>query len=102
MALELPIYAIVGQKPMFMFHTEVGRIDHLVWDFDKKDWERGGANELDVLFGMEAPGGGEDTKPGPRPHDGTGDLRYVTETEFWEYVESLRERTGISETDASD
>ncbi|HUU66728.1 MAG TPA: hypothetical protein VMW57_05520 [Methyloceanibacter sp.] len=101
MTLELPIYAIAGQKPMYMFETESGGLEHLVWDFDKNDWVRGGANELDVLFGREAPGGGDDALRGDVPHQGGMDVRYVSETEFNGYVENLRKRAESSEQNTS-
>ncbi len=96
MALELPIYAIVGQKPIKMFRTPDGGSDLQAWDFDLGEFVRGGANEMDSLFGREAPGGGEDALRGDVPHQGGMDVRYVDEAEFEEYVDELRKAAKAS------
>ena len=96
MPLELPIYAIVGQKPIKMFETPDGGMDQQTWDFDLGEFVRGGADDMDVMFGREAPGGGEDALRGDVPHQGGMDLREVSEAEFEAHVETLREAAEVS------
>ncbi len=94
MPLELPISVIVGQMPMKLIevvNTEGDLVSDLqVWDFDLKEFVRGGGDEWDAFSGREAPGGGEDALRGDVPHQGGMDLREVSEAEFEEYVETLR------------
>ncbi len=74
MPLELPIYIIVGQRPMKLIEVvnEEGAAvsDLQVWDFDAGTFVRGGGDEWDVFSGREAPGGGEDALRGDVPHQG--------------------------------
>ena len=97
MPLELPIYAIVGQKPIKLIkvvNEEGATVSDLqVWDFDAGAFVRGGGDEWDAFSGREAPGGGEDALRGDVPHQGGMDLREVSETEFEEYVATLRKAT---------
>ena len=93
-ALVVPIYAIVGQRPIKLIEVVNEQGDEVsdlqVWDFDAGEFVRGGGDEWDAFSGREAPGGGEDALRGDVPHQGGMDVRYVSEAEFEEYVETLR------------
>ncbi len=49
MALELPMYFIVGDKPVSFERTEEGGALLLGWDFKKKEMTQGAASWDDVV-----------------------------------------------------
>ena len=90
MPLDLPIYMIVGERPLFAVETADGGMDFQTWDFAKKAFVIGGADDWDVLLGFESPGGGKDTKRGATGKDGGADLERVTKQQFDAHVARLK------------
>ena len=78
MAFNLPIYKIVGERPIKMVRTSDGGAALRVWDWDKNDFVRGGAEDFDVLMEYESPGGGADALNPDTPLLGGADVRTVT------------------------
>ena len=93
MPLNLPIYVIVGERPLFAIKTADGGMDFQTWDFAENKFVIGGPDDWDVLLGFESPGGGQDTKPGATGKDGGADHRHVTKKQFDAHVASLRRKT---------
>ena len=92
MSLDLPIYVIVGERPLFAESTDDGGMRFRTWDFAENDFVIGGADDWDVLMGFESPGGGPDTAPGATGKDGGADYERVTKAEFEAHVAALRRR----------
>ena len=93
MPLNLPIYVIIGERPVFAIETADGGLDFQTWDFAKNKFVIGGADDWDALLGFESPGGGQDTKPGAAGKDGGADYRTVTKKQFDTHVSRLQARS---------
>jgi len=92
MPFEMPMFRIVGERPMTRFETDDGGGDFMVWDFKLGDFRRGNEFDTDAFFEFESPGGGDDVGPGRIGPRGGLDVRDVTEAEFDAHVAKLRKR----------
>ncbi len=77
MPLNLPIYVIVGERPLFAIRTADGGMAFKTWDFAEDKFVIGGADDWDALL------------------DGGIDQRRVTKKEFDAHVASLRRKTTL-------
>ena len=61
MGLDLPIQAIVDERPIFPEPNSDGGMMFRTWDFTENDFVTGSADDWDVLLGFESPGDGRNT-----------------------------------------
>ena len=90
MAFNLPIYKIVGVRPIKMEKAKGGGSLLSAWDWDENDFVQGG--ERAALSGYESPERGADSLDPDTPLLGGADSRSVTKAEFEAYVETLKKR----------
>ena len=84
MALNLPIYVVVGSKPVSMVETADGGARLLGWDFTKGKLTRAAASWDDIV-GLQA-GPVKDTR------QSESDWREITKQEFDAEIRRLQKR----------
>lgn len=72
--MNLPLYCIVGDRPVKAIETEDGGMDVLAYDWDTGEFKRA----MQYLSKITV---------------GDGEIDYVSENEFGQYVEQLRQQT---------
>lgn len=72
--MNLPLYCIVGERPVKAIETEDGGMDVLAYDWDTGEFKRA----MQYLSKITV---------------GDGEIDYVSENEFEQYVEQLRQQT---------
>ncbi|HBB34266.1 MAG TPA: hypothetical protein DDZ80_27430 [Cyanobacteria bacterium UBA8803] len=72
--MKLPLYCIVGERPVKAIETEDGGMDVLAYDWDTGEFKRA----MQYLSKITV---------------GDGEIDYVSEQEFEQYVEQLRQQT---------
>jgi hypothetical protein len=92
MADDLPIYMIVGMRPIKMEETDDGGASISGWDWKKNDFVRGGGAEWAALSGYESPELGADSLDPDTPLLGGADSRTVTKVEFDAHVAKIKKR----------
>lgn len=90
MAFNLPIYKIVGMRPIKMEETSDGGSLLSTWDWKKKDFVQGGDRDFDAFMEYESSGDGEDVTDPGTPLLGGADVRTVSEAEFEAHVAKLK------------
>lgn len=90
MALNLPIYKIIGERPIKMVETSDGGAALRAWDWETNDFVRGGANEMAALMEYESPELGDDSTDPDTPPLGGADVRTVTKAEFDAHVAKIK------------
>lgn len=72
--MNLPLYCIVGDRPVKAIETEDGGMDVLAYDWDTGEFKRAMQYLSKITLG-------------------DGEIDYVSEQEFEQYVEQLRQQT---------
>lgn len=75
--MDLPTYCIVGRRPVKAIQTEAGGLDILAYNWETGAFERN-MSYLSKIF------------------MGEGEIDYISEAEFLQYVEQLRQEQGLS------
>jgi hypothetical protein len=83
MALELPIYVILGERPVMMEETPDGGAQVLGWDFDKRELVPA-LGSLAEVVGM--------VPHCDDPFEALGDREEVTREQFYAKIEELKAR----------
>lgn len=72
--MKLPLYCIVGDRPVKAIETEDGGMDVLAYDWDTGEFKRAMQYLSKITIG-------------------DGEIDYVSESEFEQYVEQMRQET---------